>query len=61
MGENKFGDVLVDLSPDSKKEILQSLVASLLVGLNEEEQKDILQAALTTQKKSRELIDMVGH
>ena len=61
MGENKFGDILVDLSPDSKKEILQSLVASLLVGLNEEEQKDILQAALTTQKKSRELIDMVGH
>ena len=61
MGENHLGKILIGLSPDLKKEILQSLVASLLEGLHEEEQKDILQAALTTQKKSRELIDMVGH
>ena len=61
MSINHTGNNLGRLSPDLKKEILQSLVASLLDGLNEEEQKDILQAALTTQKKSRELIDMVGH
>jgi len=61
MGNNKIVETLVGLSPDLKKEILQSLVASLLVDLSEEEKKDVLQGALTNQKKSGELIDMVGH
>lgn len=61
MSKKKIGHNFGNLSSDLKMEILQSLVASLLDGLNEEEQKDILHAALTTQKKSRELIDMVGH
>jgi hypothetical protein len=61
MSKKNIGHNFDNLSSDLKKEILQSLVASLLDGLNEEEQKDILHAALTTQKKSRELIDMVGH
>jgi hypothetical protein len=61
MSKKNIGHNFDNLSSDLKKEILQSLVASLLDGLNEEEQKDIFHAALTTQKKSRELIDMVGH
>ena len=61
MGEKNIGEFLGNLSPDLKKEILQTLVASLLEGLQEEEQKDILQSALTSSGKSRELIDMVGH
>jgi hypothetical protein len=61
MSINHTGNNLGSLSPDLKKEILRSLVASLLDGLNEKEKKDILQDVLTNQKKSRELIDMVGH
>ena len=61
MSKNNIGENFLGLSPDLKKEILQSLVASLLGGLNEKEKKDILQTALTSPKKSRELIDMVGH
>lgn len=61
MIKNNEGETLTGLSPDLKKEILQSLVASLLGGLDEKEKKDILQAALTNTKKSRDLIDMVGH
>ena len=61
MGEKNIDEFLGSLTPDLKKEILQNLVASLLEGLNKEEQKDILQSALTSSKKSRELIDMVGH
>jgi len=61
MSKNKMGKTLVGLSPDLKKEMLQSLVASLLIDLSEEEKKDVLQGALTNHKKGRELIDMVGH
>ena len=61
MGNNDLSETLKGLSPDLKKEILQNLVTSLLDGLNEEEQKDILQSALQTPKENRELIDMVGH
>ena len=59
MGNNDLSETLKGLSPDLKKEILQNLVTSLLDGLNEEEQKDILQSALQTPKENRELIDMV--
>ena len=61
MGNNKIGETLVGLSPDLKKEMLQSLVASLLVDLSEEEKKDVLQGALINHKRSPELVDMVGH
>ena len=61
MIKNKTGETLTGLSPELKKEIILSLVASLLGGLNENEKKDILQAALTNKKKSRDLFDMVGH
>lgn len=61
MGKNNIDEILGNMSPDLKKEILQTLVASLLEGLKEEEQKDIFQSALTSPGKSRELIDMVGH
>jgi len=61
MSKKNIGEFLGNLGPDLKKEILQTLVASLLEGLKEEEQKDILQSALTSPRKSRELFDMVGH
>jgi hypothetical protein len=61
MGKNNIGEFLGNLSPNLKKEILQALVASLLEGLKEEEKKNILQSALASSQKSRELIDMVGH
>lgn len=58
---DKIGETLSSLSPALKKEILHSLVASLLSDLNEAEKKEFLQAALTGRKKSRELIEMVEH
>jgi len=61
MGKNNIGEFLGDLSHNLKKEILQALVASLLEGLKEAEKKNILQSALASSQKSRELIDMVGH
>ena len=61
MREKNIDEILGNLSPDLKKEILQTLVAYLLEGLKEDEQKYILQSALTSPRKSRELIDMVGH
>jgi|APMed6443717190_1056831.scaffolds.fasta_scaffold47820_3 hypothetical protein len=61
MGGKNISEFLYNLSPDLKKEILQTLVASLIEGLEEKEQKEILQSALTSSQKSRELIDMVGH
>lgn len=61
MVKNNIGEFLGSLSPNLKKEILQALVVSLLEGLKEEEKKNILQSALDSSQKSRELIDMVGH
>lgn len=61
MSKKNIGHNFDNLSSDLKKEILQSLVASLLEGLNEEERKAILHTAMITRKQSWELIDMVGH
>ena len=61
MDKNNIGEFLGDLSPNLKKEILQALVVSLLEGMKEEEKKNILQSALASAQKSRELVDMVGH
>ncbi len=61
MDKNNIGEFLGDLSPNLKKEILQALVVSLLEGMKEEEKKNILQSALASSQKSRELVDMVGH
>ena len=61
MNNHNIGETLSSLSPDLKKEILHSLVASLLSGLNETEKKNFLQRALAGRKKSGELIEMVEH
>jgi hypothetical protein len=61
MSKNSIDETLVGLNPDVKKEVLQSLVTSLLIGLSEKEKKDILRAVPANHDKSRELIDMVGH
>jgi len=61
MSKNSIDETVVGLSPDVKKEVLQSLVTSLLIGLSEKEKKEILRAVLANHEKSRELIDMVGH
>ena len=61
MGKKHFGDFLGGLGPDLKKELLQTLFASLVEGLKKDEQKEILQSAIALPPRSRELIDMVGH
>lgn len=61
MSKKKMGEILTGLTPGLKKEIVQSLVSSLLSDLNDQEKKDFLQSALDGRKKSRDLIDMVAH
>ena len=61
MDNRNIGETISSLSPDLKKEIVHSLVASLLSDLNEAEKKKFLQRALAGRKKSGELIEMVEH
>jgi len=61
MSKNNMGEMLTGLTPDMKKEIVLSLVASLLSDLNDQGKKDFLKSALEGRKKGRDLIDMVAH
>ncbi len=61
MDNDKIEDILSNMSPVLKKELLNSLVTSLMNELNEAEKKDLLQTVLMGQKESRELAVMVEH
>ena len=61
MENGKIEDVLSNMSPSSKKELLDSLVNSLLRDLSEAKKKDLLQTILTGREKNRELAEMVEH
>ncbi len=61
MDKNKIGETLSSMSPVLKKELLDSLVTSLLSDLNETEKKELLQTILTGRKKNQKLVDMVEY
>ncbi len=59
MEKDKIGDMLSQVSPVHKKEILNNLIATLLKDLNETDKKEVFQAILTGRKNSGQVIDMV--
>ncbi len=59
MDKDKIGDLFSKMSPASKKELLNDLVASLLREVNEKDKKEVLQAILAGRKGSGEVVDMV--
>ena len=61
MDIDKYKDMLTNLSPDVKSELLNGLVKTLLRDLGEVERNKLLQTALSGRKESRELSTMVEH
>ncbi len=59
MDKDNIGDLFSKMSPASKKELLNDLVASLLREVNEKDKKEVLQAILAGRKGSGEVVDMV--
>ena len=46
MGNNKINEILVNMGPDARKEILDSLVDQLLTNLSESDKKRMLQKVM---------------
>lgn len=61
MGKGRIEDILSDMSPSLKKELLNGLVTSLLSDLKETEKKELLQAIVSGGRKNRQVIEMVEH
>ncbi len=61
MGEKDLSQMLAGMSPASKKELLDGLVAHLLSELNEDVKKDLLRTVVTGTKENRQLASMVEY
>lgn len=61
MDEGKIQDILSGMGPSLKKELLNTLVTSLLSELKETEKKELLQTVVTGGRKNRQVIEMVEH
>lgn len=61
MGEKNIEEILADMSPASKKEVLDNLVIAILHDLDENEKKDLLRTVVTGQKENRQLASMVEY
>ena len=61
MDIDKLNDMLTNLTPAAKNELLHGMVNSLLSDLGETEKKKLLQTVLVGRKESRELATMVEH
>ena len=57
----KIRDVIANLEPSVKKELLNNLVNMLIEELTETEKKELLQRVAAGGRKSREMIEMVEH
>jgi hypothetical protein len=61
MGENEIKQLLSDMSPAAKKELLDGLVGHILGELNEDARKDLLRTVVTGRKENRQLASMVEY
>jgi hypothetical protein len=59
MGDNSINDIISHLDPAMKKELLNSLVISLLDDLMESEKRELLQMVAAGGRKNRHVIEMV--
>jgi len=59
MEKKEIKDILSEVNPVLKKELLNNLVASLLKELNGTDKRELLQAILAGRKGSGQVIDMV--
>ncbi|HET7318903.1 MAG TPA: hypothetical protein VFK23_07210 [Nitrospirota bacterium] len=59
MDKDKIGDLFSKMSPASKKELLNDLVASLLKDVSPTDKKQVLQSILAGRQGSGQVIDMV--
>jgi len=61
MGNNKIDEILANMSPAAKKEILDNLVSQILSNLSETDKKEMLQKVMIGQKDNRQLSSMVEY
>ncbi|HDH05795.1 MAG TPA: hypothetical protein ENH01_08790 [Nitrospirae bacterium] len=61
MANEKFEDILQDMTPAIKKEFLDTMVKSLLSDLKETEKKELLKKLVSGGRENREVINMVEH
>lgn len=61
MNRGSIGEFITGLSPASKKELLDGLIAALVGDLTEAERREALGAALTGREGGRELGSMVEY
>ncbi len=59
MKKKEISDILSEVNPALKKELLNNLVASLLKELKETDKREVLQALLAGRKGTGQVIDMV--
>ena len=61
MARDKIAEIMSDLNPAVKKELLDDLVKSLLSELIETEKKELLQKIVSGGRENQQVIDMVEH
>ncbi|GBD98384.1 hypothetical protein BMS3Abin07_00396 [bacterium BMS3Abin07] len=61
MAKDNIAEILSDLTPAVKRELLDGLVKSLLSELIETEKKELLQKIVSGGRENRQMIDMVEH
>lgn len=61
MGKQDVENILLGMSKEDKKEVLDTLVLTILRDLTETEKRELLQTAVVAQKESHRLTAMVEH
>jgi len=61
MGDSKIEEILAGMAPEERKGFLDSLVSSVVSGMNETDRKEMLQTVLAGQRENRQLESMVEH
>ncbi len=61
MGKQNVENILSGMSKEDKKEVLDTLVLTILKDLTETEKRELLQTAVVAQKESHRLTAMVEH
>ncbi len=61
MGKRDVENILSGMSMEDKKEVLDTLVLTILKDLTETEKRELLQTAVVAQKESHRLTAMVEH
>lgn len=61
VGKQDVENILLGMSKEDKKEVLDTLVLTILRDLTETEKRELLQTAVVAQKESHRLTAMVEH